>query len=420
MKANKGFNLLSVIIIICAVSLISALATGIIVTNSYKTSNGLNYNELLNDEHLSEFLEVYASVSDNYYEDVDKDALIDTALNAMLDYLGDSYTTHLNSSETKALEERLAGSYKGIGIEIIGSEIVGVTKDSPAAEAGLQVGDLLVSVDGTSVGDKSSSEISDLIKNSSNESVSLIINRAGTELTYDVAIADVATKAIAYSLLENNIGYLKMDIFSKTLSSQVDLALKDMESQGMQKLIMDLRDNTGGYLESAEDTASLFLEKGKLIYSLENSETKADYHDETSACKNYPIVILLNSNSASASEILAAALKDSYSGPILFVGETSYGKGLVQQTYDLSDGSMAKYTSARWLRPNGECINGKGLKPDYEVIKAEMYDEAGNPIDNQLQRAIEVISALYALFFDISKNLLYNSLKREEFNENRR
>ena len=394
MKANKGFNLLSVIIIICAVSLISALATGIIVTNSYKTSNGLNYNELLNDEHLSEFLEVYASVSDNYYEDVDKDALIDTALNAMLDYLGDSYTTHLNSSETKALEERLAGSYKGIGIEIIGSEIVGVTKDSPAEEAGLQVGDLLVSVDGTSVGDKSSSEISDLIKNSSDESVSLIINRAGTELTYDVAIADVATKAIAYSLLENNIGYLKMDIFSKTLSSQVDLALKDMESQGMQKLIMDLRDNTGGYLESAEDTASLFLEKGKLIYSLENSETKADYHDETSACKNYPIVILLNSNSASASEILAAALKDSYSGPILFVGETSYGKGLVQQTYDLSDGSMAKYTSARWLRPNGECINGKGLKPDYEVIKAEMYDEAGNPIDNQLQRAIEVISAL--------------------------
>ena len=394
MKANKGFNLLSVIIIICAVSLISALATGIIVTNSYKTSNGLNYNELLNDEHLSEFLEVYASVSDNYYEDVDKDALIDTALNAMLDYLGDSYTTHLNSSETKALEERLAGSYKGIGIEIIGSEIVGVTKDSPAEEAGLQVGDLLVSVDGTSVGDKSSSEISDLIKNSSDESVSLIINRAGTELTYDVAIADVATKAIAYSLLENNIGYLKMDIFSKTLSSQVDLALKDMESQGMQKLIMDLRDNTGGYLESAEDTANLFLEKGKLIYSLENSETKADYHDETSACKNYPIVILLNSNSASASEILAAALKDSYSGPILFVGETSYGKGLVQQTYDLSDGSMAKYTSARWLRPNGECINGKGLKPDYEVIKAEMYDEAGNPIDNQLQRAIEVISAL--------------------------
>ena len=394
MKANRGFNLLSVIIIICAVSLISALATGIIVTNSYKTSNGLNYNELLNDEHLSEFLEVYASVSGNYYEDVDKDALIDTALNAMLDYLGDSYTTHLNSSETKALEERLAGSYKGIGIEIIGSEIVGVTKDSPAAEAGLQVGDLLVSVDGTSVGDKSSSEISDLIKNSSDESVSLIINRAGTELTYDVAIADVATKAIAYSLLENNIGYLKMDIFSKTLSSQVDLALKDMESQGMQKLIMDLRDNTGGYLESAEDTASLFLEKGKLIYSLENSETKADYHAETSACKNYPIVILLNSNSASASEILAAALKDSYSGPILFVGETSYGKGLVQQTYDLSDGSMAKYTSARWLRPNGECINGKGLKPDYEVIKAEMYDEAGNPIDNQLQRAIEVISAL--------------------------
>lgn len=384
---------MSVIIIICAVSLISAFATGIIVTNSYKTSSGLNYNELLNDEHLNEFLEVYASVSDNYYEDVDKDALIDTALDAMLNYLGDTYTTYLNSDETKALEERLAGSYKGIGIEIRGREIVGVTKDSPAEKAGLLVGDLLVNVDGTSVVDKSSAEISDLIKNSSKKAISLLINRGGNEVTFEVSIADVATSAVTYNLLENNIGYLKMDIFSKTLSQQVESALNDMENQSMQKLIIDLRDNTGGYLESAEETASLFLEKGKLIYSLENSETKVDYYDETSSSKTYPIVILLNGNSASASEILAAALKDSYSGTVLFVGETSYGKGLVQQTFDLSDGSMAKYTSAKWLRPNGECINGIGLKPDYEVIKAEMYDEAGNPIDNQLQKAIELIGA---------------------------
>ena len=184
-----------------------------------------------------------------------------------------------------------------------------------------------------------------------------------------------------------------MNIFSKTLSDQVNNALNDMETQGMQKLIIDLRNNTGGYLESAEATANLFLEKGKLIYSLENKDAKASYYDETDAHKTYPIVILLNENSASASEILAAALKDSYGYGVTFVGTTSYGKGLVQQTYDLSDGSMAKYTSARWLRPNGNCINGVGLKPDYEVAKEDIRDEAGYPIDNQLQKAIEVISA---------------------------
>ena len=213
-------------------------------------------------------------------------------------------------------------------------------------------------------------------------------------MAVDVDIESVQDVNIGYELINGtNIGYLKMNIFSKTLSDQVNNALNDMETQGMQKLIIDLRNNTGGYLESAEATANLFLEKGKLIYSLENKDAKASYYDETDAHKTYPIVILLNENSASASEILAAALKDSYGYGVTFVGTTSYGKGLVQQTYDLSDGSMAKYTSARWLRPNGNCINGVGLKPDYEIAKEDIRDEAGYPIDNQLQKAIEVISA---------------------------
>ena len=139
----------------------------------------------------------------------------------------------------------------------------------------------------------------------------------------------------------------------------------------------------------------LYLENGKLIYSLENKDNKADYYDKTSTSTNYPIVILTNGNTASASEILAAALEDSYSNSVIFVGKTSFGKGLVQQTYDLSDGSMAKYTSARWLRPNGECINGIGLSPDYDVDFSYIYNEAGEVIsDTQLQKALEVINAL--------------------------
>ena len=400
MKSNKGFNLLSVIIIICITSIISGITTGVIVTNTYKSSTGLTYNELLNDEKLNEFLEVYSSVVNNYYEDVDTSEMIDTALDAMLEYLGDSYTTYLDDEQTKKLEESLSGVYRGIGIAFQmdtttnAPTITSVTKSSPAESAGLLVGDILVSVDGTNISGKTSNEIQNMIRNSSKDSVNLVISRNGTEMAFDVAIKSVQDVNIGYELINGtNIGYLKMNIFSKTLSDQVNNALNDMETQGMQKLIIDLRNNTGGYLESAEATANLFLEKGKLIYSLENKDAKASYYDETDAHKTYPIVILLNENSASASEILAAALKDSYGYGVTFVGTTSYGKGLVQQTYDLSDGSMAKYTSARWLRPNGNCINGIGLKPDYEVAKEDIRDEAGYPIDNQLQKAIEVISA---------------------------
>ena len=400
MKSNKGFNLLSVIIIICITSIISGITTGVIVTNTYKSSTGLTYNELLNDEKLNEFLEVYSSVVNNYYEDVDTSEMIDTALDAMLEYLGDSYTTYLDDEQTKKLEESLSGVYRGIGIAFQmdtttnAPTITSVTKSSPAESAGLLVGDILVSVDGTNISGKTSNEIQNMIRNSSKDFVNLVISRNGTEMAFDVAIKSVQDVNIGYELINGtNIGYLKMNIFSKTLSDQVNNALNDMETQGMQKLIIDLRNNTGGYLESAEATANLFLEKGKLIYSLENKDAKASYYDETDAHKTYPIVILLNENSASASEILAAALKDSYGYGVTFVGTTSYGKGLVQQTYDLSDGSMAKYTSARWLRPNGNCINGIGLKPDYEVAKEDIRDEAGYPIDNQLQKAIEVISA---------------------------
>lgn len=401
MKNSKGFNLLSVIIIICVTSIVSGITTGVIVTNSYKSTTGLSYNELLNDESLNEFLEVYSSVVNNYYEEVDTTEMIDTALNAMLEYLGDNYTTYLNSDQTAELEEKLAGSYQGIGISFSISQetgeptIASITKNSPAEKAGLLANDVLVSVDGVSLAGKSSEEIKNMIRNSSKSSVTLVISRNGTEMTFNVNIENVEDVNISYELIENtNIGYLQIDSFTKTISNQVNNALTDLENQGMQKLIIDLRNNGGGYLESAEDTANLFLEKGKLIYSLENKDAKADYYDETDAHKTYPIVVLLNENSASASEILAAALKDGYSYGVTFVGTTSYGKGLVQQTYDLSDGSMAKYTSARWLRPNGECINGIGLKPDYEIQKEDIRDEAGYPIDNQLQKAIEVISAL--------------------------
>mgnify|MGYP005794105493 FL=1 len=396
MKNNKkGFNLLSVIIVICITSIISGLTTGVIVTNSYKNNLGLTYEDLVNDKSLNEFLEVYSSIINNYYEDVDTSAMIDSAVDGMLDYLGESYTTYLDKDATEELEERLSGSYRGIGIAVANKVIQSITSGTPAAESGLQVGDIITGVDGVDVTQKSNEELTDLIKETDKDSIKLTVQRGEETLTFDIGLATIPISAVNYQMLENNVGYLQMEIFSATLDEQVANALDDLENQGMQKLIIDLRNNTGGYLESAEATASLFLEKGKLIYSLENKDATAEYYDKTDENTSYPIVILINGQSASAAEILAAALKDSY-GAVL-VGEKSYGKGKVQQTYNLSDGSMAKYTSARWLRPNGDCIDGVGLMPDYIANLTYTYDDTGKingTIDTQLNKAIEVISAM--------------------------
>ena len=391
MKNSKGFNLISVIIIICITSVVSAITAGIIVTNNYN----LSYSDLSNDKELSDFIKAYSNIVNNYYEDVDKEKMLDSALNAMLKYLGDNYTTYLTDEQRKALEESLQGTYQGIGVEINKDRVITkVTKNGPAEAAGLQAGDKFMSIDGTKLNDTDGNAVGLLIRGTNKKAVDIIVDRNGEELTFNVKIGTIEEPAIAYGMQENNIGYIQISKFSRPLTSQMETALKELEANGMEKLIIDLRNNTGGYLDSAETTASLFLKKGKLIYSLEDKKSKEDYYDQTETSRNYPIVVLINNNSASSAEILAAALKDSY-GAVL-VGQTSYGKGKVQQTYDMQDGSMAKFTSAKWLRPTGDCIDKKGIKPDFEVEQTTQPNENGEEIiiDTQLVKALEVIGAM--------------------------
>ena len=391
MKNSKGFNLISVIIIICITSVVSAVTAGIIVTNNYN----LSYSDLSNDKELTDFIKAYSNIVNNYYEDVDKEKMLDSALNAMLNYLGDNYTTYLTDEQRKALEESLQGTYQGIGVEINKDRVITkVTKNGPAEAAGLQAGDKFLSIDGTKLNDTDGNAVGLLIRGTNKKAVDIIVDRNGEELTFNVKIGTIEEPAIGYEMKENNIGYIQISKFSRPLTSQMENALKELEANGMEKLIIDLRNNTGGYLDSAETTASLFLKKGKLIYSLEDKKSKEDYYDQTETSRDYPIVVLINNNSASSAEILAAALKDSY-GAVL-VGQTSYGKGKVQQTYDMEDGSMAKFTSARWLRPTGDCIDKKGIKPDFEVSQTTQTNENGEEIiiDTQLVKALEVIGAM--------------------------
>ena len=265
-----------------------------------------------------------------------------------------------------------------------------VFEDSPAKKAGIQEEDIIIKINDEDVTGLSTVDLASKIKNDKNKKVKITIKRKEQEQELEVTKKELYVPAIDAKVIENNgkkTAYIYVSTFSDTVYKQFNEELKKMENEGIDNLIIDVRNNTGGYLKSATDIASLFLEKGKVIYSLENKSIKDVYKDETNECRKYKVVVLINEASASASEILSSALKDSY-GAIL-VGKKSYGKGKVQQTANLGGGSMYKYTSAKWLTPTDECIDGKGLQPDYEVDL--QISEDGSIIDTQLNKALEVL-----------------------------
>ncbi len=384
---KKGFSLKKVCIIIVITSLITGITTGLIIYNNSKIILGAT--SLNEDGALTEFLKVYNSLSESYYKDINKSEMIDAAIDAMLDYLGEDYSTYLNQSETSDLSNRLSGTFKGIGISIAnGNEIVKVYTDTPASKAGLQVGDKLLVINNESTTEKTQAEVANLIKK--NDSNEIIIERDNEQIVFNI-IAEEINTPLTSNIIEQNakrIGYIYIEAFTDTVSEEFKKSLEELENQGIDSLIIDVRENTGGYLKGATEIASMFLEKGKTIYSLESKDSTEEYKDETEEHREYSVVILISENTASASEVLAAALKDSYGA--IIVGKTSYGKGKVQQTKTLEDGSMVKYTTARWLRPNGECVDGFGINPDYEADIVQ--NEDGNYTDTQIEKAIELLS----------------------------
>lgn len=387
MKSRKGFRLKSVAIIIIVTAIITSLTTGLIIYNNSKLILGSA--SLSNDSALKEFLKVYSSLDENYYEDIDKTKMIDAAIAAMLKYLGEDYSTYLNQTETDSLSNKLSGTFKGIGISITnGNEIVKVYEDTPASKAGLKENDKIIRINDTDTEGKNQIEVANLIDKTKENT--LVISRDGTELTFKVMPEEINTPLTTqvYEKNDKKIGYIYIEAFTEKVGEEFKKSLEDLEQQGITSLIIDVRENTGGYLKGATEIASLFLEKGKTIYSLEGKDGVTTYKDETDEKRDYPVILLINENTASASEVLAAALQDSYGAKL--VGKISYGKGKVQQTKQLEDGSMVKYTSARWLTPEGECIDGFGLAPHYE--EDIVQNEDGTYTDNQLNKAIELLS----------------------------
>lgn len=383
MRKTKGFGLFEVIIIMIVTALVSSIATGVIMLNNSSTGITGSQIDLSSDTNLQEFIEVYETLVAKYYDEIDREGMLNAAEEGMLDFLGDKYTTYLNDGEYQEILDELSGTYNGIGVTIEGNKVVNVTLNSPADNAGIIADDIILTIDSNDVQGMTSDGIGSLIKNSNNEYINLEISRNGVVLYFSIKKEELPT--ISYRIINNTTtGYIYIKNFSKNLGEQVSKALKELETEGITSLIIDVRDNVGGYLSSAEEVSSLFITENKTIYALESNNTKYTYTDKTKERRTYPVAVLINNNSASASEILAAALKESYNATL--IGTKSYGKGKVQQVLSLNNGDSVKVSTAKWLTPNGNCIDGIGLSPDYNII----YEKSGMS-DTQLDKAIEIL-----------------------------
>ena len=384
-----SLDILELLIIVVFTALIACIATGLILNHQYKKNFNYIDTDIMDNKKIVEFLETYSEIVDNFYEDVDGDKIIDAALEGMLEYLEDNYSIFLDKNESSDLTESLDGAYEGIGIVAIGNVVYNVYEGSPAEKAGILAEDEIIEINGTKVSLENYEKITELLyKDKENK---IIVLRDGKEFTFNIEVSKVKVPSVSTNIIvsedkKQNIGYLALTTFSAHSYEEFQTELLELEKDGIDSLIIDLRDNTGGYLNVVSDITELFLEKGDVIYSLKNKDEKKVYKDKTKDSRKYKIVVLVNANTASASEILAAALHDSYGAEI--VGKTTYGKGKVQ-TVKQYDDSIVKYTSAEWLRPNGECVDEIGIKPDYDVD----LEYGQNVIyDLQLDKAIELLS----------------------------
>lgn len=395
-EKQGGFKLLEVIIIVSIVAVIGVLS-GVFITYKYigKENKIVTSNY---DENIKEFNEAYQYVIANYYEVVDKPKLIDAAINGMLSIL-DGHTSYMTPDQTKAFEEVMGGEYKGIGIVYTSSAdgihlVTSVLANSPALAAGLKAGDVIVKLDDMDATKKIGTEIASYIKGSSASSVTLIVKRDDKLLTFKIERKVVSIPSVTKELYEKNgqkIGYIYISVFANNTYSQFKTALESLEAKNINSLVIDVRDNSGGYLRAASDILELFLEKNKIMYQMQNKIQTNKYTDSTTESRTYPVSVLINSNSASSSEILASGLKDSYNATL--VGNKSYGKGTVQQPNAMSNGGLIKITTSKWLTPTGAFIDKVGITPTTPVDLSKTYlSTPTKENDNQLQTALDLIS----------------------------
>lgn len=353
-------------------------------------------NSITDNDKIQEIVETYNSILNDYDGQIDEDDLVNGAVKGMLEATGDQHTTFIDEEENSTFNATLDGNYQGLGVEIVGLNdgnilITRVFEESPADKAGIKSGDIITGIDDKLSSEMTTSEFSAYVK-SKDGNVTIYVERNDEQLSFDVSTSNVTIKSVYsedYQIDGKLIGYISVSIFASNTYEQFKEELEKLEQKKIDSLIIDLRDNSGGHLEIVKKMISLFLDSSHVIYQTETDGEIEKFYSTGGTTKNYKIILLSNGNSASASEIMMGALSEEYGATI--VGEKSYGKGSVQELRTLSSGAQYKITIKKWLTPKGNCIDGVGIIPDYEVKISEAYYT--NPVlenDDQLNKALEL------------------------------
>lgn len=349
------------------------------------------------DIDFSLFWEAYNRVNDLYVdsEKLDDEKIVHGAIRGMLETLDDPHTAFFDQEEAKRFLDDVSGYYEGVGMEVGKRNgdirVISPIAETPASRAGVKSGDVIIEIDGESTNEMELEEAVGMMRGEEGTTVTIVVDRSGEKIEMDLKRQQIQVPSVNWELVEDDIAYVQIHYFHQDLLNEFNEIVPKITSSSTDKLILDLRNNPGGALDAALDVSKYFLDEGDIIVKSQdvNGDTGEVYKATNSSVTfNHDIVILLNEGSASASEILAGALKHHRGAQI--VGKNSFGKGSIQTMVNLSDMSNLKITVSNWVTPAGELITDKGIAPDYEVeISDEDFEENRDP---QLDKAIEIIN----------------------------
>ena len=391
LENDSKFSIFEVVIIIF-ISIVFGIIVGYVLTYTRSPLGSVKSNS-----KLSEIISTYNSIKDNYYKEIDDDTLVNAAVSGMIGSLDDKYSNYMDSSTTDSFNESVEGSFVGIGITIMYdgeyNKIIAVDDKGPSNNI-LKVDDLIVEVSGKDVRGIYGDDLKKLIRGKVGTTVKIKVLRNNKNLTFSIKRTNIEIETVKsnyFDVESKRIGYLDVDVISSNTYKQFNKNLKRLENKNIDSLIIDLRDNPGGHVSQTKEILSMFFNKKTVLYQLKDKNTKKKIYSSSNETRSYPIVILVNDGSASASEIITSCFMENYNN-IKVVGTTTYGKGTVQQSHQLSTGTSIKYTVQEWLTSKGKSINEKGIKPDEELLmNSEYYSNPTYNTDNQLQKAIEIL-----------------------------
>ena len=394
LKKHK-FNTIELILVF-----IMALIFGILIGEIVFSKGASSLSLKTTNKGMSEIENVYNTLSEEYINQVNEDKLKDAAIEGMFSLLGDKHSVYYNEQESEDLKDELNGYFYGMGAGVYQEKgklvtVSQIYKNSPAEKAGLKKGDQYLKINGEDVTKLSAEEISKKIKGKEGKTFVLTIKRNNKEKEIKIKTGKVEIPSVTKEIItEKNqkIGYLALSVFASNTDEQFEKELKELEKQNINKLIIDLRYNQGGHLDTVVNIASQFLDKkNPIIQIVKKDKTEIKYPKEKNN-KKYKIVVLVNEGSASASEVLAASLNEQLGSQL--VGTTTYGKGTVQKTKTLPSGGVIKYTIETWKTSKGKDIDGKGINPTIEVKQSDKYYKTNDKKDDtQYQKALEIIKS---------------------------